>query len=85
MLLTENEMMANVEKCHLLHSSVEDHTIEINGCSVKTHTVKKRLGAQFDDQLRFDFRIEKLCKNANRKLHSLAKVTLYMELLKKES
>ena len=55
MLFTENEMMANVEKCHLLHGSVEDHTIEINRCSVKTHSVKKLLGAQFDDQLRFDF------------------------------
>ena len=51
MLFTENEMMANVEKCHLLHDSVEDHTIEINRCSIKTHTVKKFLGAQ----LRFYF------------------------------
>ena len=36
-----------------------------------------------DDQLKFDFHIEKLCKNANRKLHALARVTPYMDLSKK--
>ena len=37
----------------------------------------------FDDELKFNFHIEELCKNAERKLHALARVTLYMELLKK--
>ena len=36
-----------------------------------------------DDQLKFDFHIEKLCKNANRKLHALARVIPYMDLSKK--
>ena len=39
---------------------------------------------QFDDQLKFDFYIEKLCKNANRKLNALARVTPYMDLSKKQ-
>ena len=47
------------------------------------HTVKNLLGAHFDDQLKFDFHFEKLCKNANRKLHALARVTPYMDLSKK--
>ena len=38
---------------------------------------------QFDDKLKFDFYIEKLCKNANRKLHTLARMTPYMDLSKK--
>ena len=39
MWFTENEMMTNVDKCHLFLSSIEDHVIEING-TVKIHTVK---------------------------------------------
>ena len=38
---------------------------------------------QFDDQLKFDFYIENLFKNANRKLHALARVTPDMDLSKK--
>ena len=75
--------MANADKCHLLLSSVEDYTIETNGFAVKNSHSEKLLGVQFDDQLKFDFHIEKLCKNANRKLHALARVTPYMDLSKK--
>ena len=71
----DNEMMANVDKCHLLFSSAEYHTIEINGFTVKNSHCEKLLGPHFDDQLKFNFHIEKLCKNANRTLHALARVT----------
>ena len=49
---------------------------------LKIDTVKTFRGA-FYDQLKFDFHIEKLCKNANRKLHALARVIPYMDLSKK--
>ena len=49
---------------------------------LKIHT-EKLSGVHLDDQLKFDFHIEKLCKNANRKLHALARVTLYKDLSKK--
>ena len=55
MWFTENEMMANADKCHLLLSSVEDHTIEINGFAVTNLYCEKFLGVHFDDQLKFDF------------------------------
>ena len=76
-------MKAIVDKCHLLLISVEDHTIEINGFTVKNSHCEKLLGVHFDHQLKFDFHIEKLYKNTNRKLHALARVTLYMDLSKK--
>ena len=79
---TENEMMANADKCHLL-SSVEDHKIEINGFTVKNSYYEKLSGVQFDDHIKFDFYIEKLCKKANRKLHALARVSIFMDLSKK--
>ena len=49
---------------------------------LRIHPVKL-LGVHFDDQLKFYFYIEKLCKNANMKLHALARVTSYMDLSKK--
>ena len=55
-------MMGNADKCHLLLSSVEDHTIEINGFAAKSSHCEQLLGEHFDDQLKFDFRIETLSK-----------------------
>ena len=82
MWFTENKMMANTDKCHLL-SSVKDHAIGINGVTVKNSLFEKLLGVHFDDNLKFHFRIGKLCKIATRKLLALAKVTPYMGLSKK--
>ena len=75
MWFSHNEMMAKADKCYLL-SSVEDHTIRINGLTVKNSHLKKLLGMDLDDQLKFDFHIEKLCKNTS----ALARVTRYMDL-----
>ena len=84
MWFTVSEMMANVDKCLLLLWSAEDHKIEVNGSPVKNSRCEKLLGVHFDDQLKFDFHIKKFCKNANRKLHALARVTAYMDLSKKQ-
>ena len=51
---------------------------------LKILTVKNFQGCNFDDQLKFNFYIEKLCKDANRKLHALARVAPYMDLSKKQ-
>ena len=83
MCFIDSKMMANVDKCHLLLSSAEDYTIEINGFTVKNSYCENLLGVHFDDQLKFDFHIEKLCKNANRKLHALARVTPHMDMSKR--
>ena len=47
MWFTENEMMANVDKNHLFLSYVEDHSIEIDGFTVKNSNCKKLSGLQF--------------------------------------
>ena len=55
-------MIANVHKCHLLLSSVEAHKIEINGFTIRNSHYEKLLGVYFDDQLKFDFHIDKYVK-----------------------
>ena len=47
---------------------------------LKIHTAKN---FYFDDELKFDFYFEELCKNANRKLRALPRVAPYMDLSKK--
>ena len=83
MWFTENEMMANAEKCYVQLSFVEDHTIAIDGLTVTNFNCEKLSEVQFDDHLKFYIYIEKLYKNANRKLHALARVTPYIDLSKK--
>ena len=41
MLFTENEVMANDDKCYFLFSSVEDQTIEINEFTIKNSHCEK--------------------------------------------
>ena len=71
-------MMAKTEKCHIPLSSHEEQTIEINGFTVKNSRCERFVRVHFDNQLKVDFHIEKICKNANRKIHALARVTPYM-------
>ena len=66
MWFTKNEMMVNANKRHLFLSSVEDHLIEIDGSTVKNLHCLSVSQVQYNDQVKFDFYIEKLCKNANR-------------------
>ena len=56
----------NDPKCHLLLSSVEYHTTEINEFTLKNSHCEKLLGIHFDDQWQIDFHIDKLCKDANK-------------------
>ena len=80
MWFTDNEMMANADKLHFLLSSDENYTIEINGFTVKNLTLWEILRVRFYKQLKFEFFIEKICKNANREIHALARVHPYMVL-----
>ena len=41
---------------------------------------EKLLDVKFDSQLRFDQHITDLCRTASRKIHALARVTLFMNL-----
>ena len=57
--------------------------LKSDGFTVKNSYCEKHLAVHFDDQLKFAFYIEKLCKKANKKLHALARVTTYVDLSKK--
>ena len=79
----QNEMKANLNKCHLLLSITDAFNFEISETVIRNSNSKKLLGETFDNKLKFEKHIITICQRANRKLNALARLTPYMELGKK--
>ena len=78
-------MKSNANKCDFLASKNNKVNIRIDNFDVSEYVknikCEKLLRAQSDDKLTFDDHISELCKNASRKIHALARVTPYMNIL----
>ena len=80
---SQNEMKANLVKCHMLLSSTESLNFQILETVIHNSQSKKLLGVTFDNKLKFEKHINTICQKANRKLNALARITPYMELTKR--
>ena len=80
---SQNEMKANLGKCHMLLSSTESLNFQISDKVIHNSQSKKLLGVTFDNKLKFEKHINTICQKANRKLNALARTTPYMELTKR--
>ena len=78
-----NQIKANLEKSHLLCSTLEDANIQISNATINCLRSQKLLDIVYDNKLKFDKHIENICQKANRKLNTLARVTNYMKLPKR--
>ena len=77
-----NFFKLNPDKCKLLITNhVDDIGINVNNTIIKAEKSVKLLGVQIDNELKFNDHITNLCKNANKKLHALARIS---HLLDKE-
>ena len=79
----QNEMKANLNKCHLLLSTTDAFNFEISETVIRNSNSKKLLGVTFDNKLKFEKHIITICQRANRKLTALARMSPYMELGKR--
>ena len=79
----QNEMKANLNKCHLLLSTTDAFNFEISETVIGHSNSKKLLGVTFDNKLKFEKHIITICQIANRKLNAFARLTPYMELGKR--
>ena len=68
-------MKANTDKCHLLVSSDESCTDNIEDFSIKNCTEVKLLGIKLNSNLSFQIHVTSLCKKASQKLHALARIS----------
>ena len=86
---SDNLMKSNSNKCDFLASPSNKVNIRIDNFgiseNVKNIKCEKLLGIQSDNNLTFDDHISKLCKNAGQKIHALARVTHYMNILKRQN
>ena len=78
-----NQIKANLGKCQLFLSTQEDADIQISNTTINCSRSQKLLGMVFGNKLKFDRHLENICQKANRKLNALARVTNYMDLLKR--
>ena len=80
-----NQMKANPDKCSLIVNSNESVILNIdNNNIIQSKPSVKLLGVKIDHKLKFDEHVKSICKNANRKLHALARVSPYMDIQKKK-
>ena len=79
---SQNEMKANLGKCHMLLSSTESLNFQILETVIHNSQSKKLLGVTFDNKSKFEKHINTICQKANRKQNALARITPYMELTK---
>ena len=72
----QNEMKANLNKCHLLLITADAFNFEISEKVIRNSNSKKILGVTFDKQLKFEKHIITICQRANRKLNALVRKPL---------
>ena len=82
---SNNYMVANADKCHLLASTPEKVGVKIENEIIKNSLQEKFLGIVIDNRLTFKHHEENLCKKAGHKLHALARIANYMKISKKRS
>ena len=78
--LAQNEMIANLNKSHLLLSITEAFNFKISETEIRNSNSKKLLGVTFHNNLKFKKYIITNCQRGNRKLNALARLTPYMKL-----
>ena len=78
-----NLLKGNADKCHFLVSTSQGVSLNVNNFKIKNSDYEKRLGVKFDSKLRFDQRIADLWRRTSRTIHTLARVTPFMNLSKR--
>ena len=80
---SNNFLKANVDKCHLILSTDEPLTINIDNEVIKNSNNKKLLGINLNNRLGFDTHVANICSRVSKKLHALARISQYMSIHKR--
>ena len=64
---SQNEMKANLGKCHMLLSFTESLNFQISETVIHNSQTKKLLGVTFDNKSKFEKHINTICQKANKK------------------
>ena len=78
-----NLWKSNADKCHLLASTNDRVSMNVDGFKLDKSDTEKLLDEKFHKKLTFDDHISNICKKAGRKISALARVTPYIGIAKK--
>ena len=81
---TNNQMKANLDKCHLLMSTLTPISIKVKGYIIKNSDNEKLLDVTVDANVNFNCHLENILKKASKKVHVLARITPYMSIPKRK-
>ena len=81
---SDNQVKANISKCHLLVNKKNKVTIRIGGMEIKNSEYEKLLGIKVDTKLNFNEHLNDIISKASRKVNALSRVMPYMNLSKKK-
>ena len=80
---SNNFLKANADKCHLILSTDEPFSINIDNEVIKTSNNKKLLGINLNNRLGFDTHVANICSRVSKELHALARISQYMSIHKR--
>ena len=80
---SNNFLKANENKCHLILSTNEPFSINIDNEVIKNSNIKKLLGINLNTRLGFDTHVANICSRVSKKLHALARISQYMSIHKR--
>ena len=78
---SNNFLKANADKCHLILSTDEPFSINIDNEVIKNSN-KKLLGINLNNRLGFDTHVANICNRVSKKLHASARISQYMNIHK---
>ena len=77
---SNNFLKANADKCHLILSTDEPFSINIDYEVIKNSNNKKLLGINLNDRLDFDAHVANIYNRVSKKLHALARISQFMNV-----
>ena len=80
----DNELKANVDNYHVLLSTSNELTLNINEVQIKNSQSEKSLGITIDHDLKFEDHINNICGKASVKISALSRIASHMDLPKRK-
>ena len=81
---SDNQMKANISKCHLLVNKKDEVVISSGETKIENSDYEKLLGIKVDTKLNFNEHLNDIISKASRKINALSRVVPYMSLCKKK-
>ena len=81
---SDNQMKANISKCHLLVNKKDEVVISSGETKIENSDYEKLLGIKVDTKLNFNEHLNDIISKASRKVNTLSRAVPYMSLSKKK-